>query len=331
MTSPVGFLMHEAAPLHDAGWGHPEHQGRLRALASAVAKDLLALHGHVEMIEPPMATLEALLRVHPEAYLGAIRTRSEEAEARGESLPFAPDTVVSGATWDAVLGSAGGAILAAERVADGAFSSAFVATRPPGHHAYATEAMGFCLVNHVAVVARHLQATGRAERVAIVDWDVHHGNGTQAIFEDDPTVFFLSLHQAPPFYPGSGYAHEVGTGAGEGMTRNVPLPPGTDGRTFAAALEAALTEAASVFQPDVVLISAGYDALAADPLGGMNLEPNDYYTLTKMVLAWAEAQAHGRVVALLEGGYAPIPTGAAVVATLRALAGLPAPTSIPHL
>jgi acetoin utilization deacetylase AcuC-like enzyme len=328
---PVGFLMHEAAPLHDTGWGHPEHQGRLRALASAVGKDLLALHGHVEMVEPPMASMEALLCVHPEPYLTGIRARSEEAEAGGAPLPFAPDTVVSGATWDAVLGSAGGAILAAERVSDGAFSSAFVATRPPGHHAYAAEAMGFCLVNHVAVAARHLQATGRAERVAIVDWDVHHGNGTQGIFESDPTVYFLSLHQAPPFYPGTGHAHEVGVGAGEGMTRNVPLPAGTDGRTFARALESALADAASVFRPDVVLISAGYDALAADPLGGMNLEPQDFHTLTKLVMAWAETSAQGRVVAVLEGGYAPGPTGAAVVATLRALAGLPAPAPTRHV
>jgi len=323
MKPPVGFLMHEAAPLHDTGWGHPEHQGRLRALASAVGKDLLTLHGHVEMVEPPLAPIEALERVHPLAHLEAIRHKAEEAEARGESLPFAPDTVVSGATWEAVLGSAGGAILAAERVADGMFSSAFVATRPPGHHATATEAMGFCLVNHVAVAARHLQATGRAERIAIVDWDVHHGNGTQAIFEEDPTVFFLSLHQAPPFYPGTGQAEEVGLGAGRGTTRNVPLPAGTDGTAFGRALQEALAEAATTFRPDMILISAGYDALAADPLGGMALEPQDYYDLTRQVMAWADAEAAGRVVAVLEGGYAPRPTGAAVVATLRAMTGLP--------
>jgi acetoin utilization deacetylase AcuC-like enzyme len=203
------------------------------------------------------------------------------------------------------------------------FSSAFVATRPPGHHATATEAMGFCLVNHVAVAARHLQATGRAERIAIVDWDVHHGNGTQAIFEEDPTVFFLSLHQAPPFYPGTGQAEEVGLGAGRGTTRNVPLPAGTDGTAFGRALQEALAEAATTFRPDMILISAGYDALAADPLGGMALEPQDYYDLTRQVMAWADAEAAGRVVAVLEGGYAPRPTGAAVVATLRAMTGLP--------
>lgn len=320
---PVGFLMHEAAPLHDPGWGHPEHQGRLRALASAVGKDLLALHGHVEMLEPPLAGLDALLRVHPESYLANIEARCKEAETQGQSLPLAPDTVVSGASWEAVLGSAGGAILAAEHVADGVFSSAFVATRPPGHHASSHEAMGFCLVNHVAVAARHLQATGRAERVAIVDWDVHHGNGTQAIFEDDPSVFFLSLHQAAPFYPGTGHSHEIGRGQGKGTTLNVPLPAGTRGAAFAAALEGALAKASAVFRPDVVLISAGYDALAADPLGGMDLEPHDFYGLTGQVMEWAQAEAQGRVVAFLEGGYAPRPTGAAVVETLRRMAGLP--------
>jgi acetoin utilization deacetylase AcuC-like enzyme len=266
-----------------------------------------------------------LERVHPRSHLEAIRRQSEAAEARGESLPFAPDTLVSGATWEAVLGSSGGGILAAERVGDGVFSSAFVATRPPGHHATATEARGFCLVNHVAVVARHLQATGRAERVAIIDWDVHHGDGTQAIFEEDPSVFFLSLHQAPPFYPGTGRADEVGRGAGRGTTLNVPLPAGTDGAAFGEALGAALERAAATFRPDVVLISAGYDALEADPLGGMALQPGDYFDLTEQVMAWADVDAGGRVIAVLEGGYAPRPTGAAVVATLRALARLPRP------
>ncbi len=320
----TAFLMAEAGPLHDTGWGHPEHQGRLRGLASAVGKDMLAIHGIVEALEPRDATGTELERVHPRAYLDGIRRRAAEAEAEDRVLPFAPETPVSPATWAAVTGSAGAACRGVELVADGGFETAFVAARPPGHHASADEAMGFCLVNHVAVAARHLQATGRARRVAIVDWDVHHGNGTEAIFRDDPTVYYLSLHQAP-FYPGTGAAGDRGSGPGEGATRNVPLPAGTDGPAFADAFHRALAAAEAEFEPDFILVSAGYDALAGDPLGGMRLEPGDFHALAERVLAWADRACRGRVVAVLEGGYEPRRTGAAVVATIRALARLEAP------
>jgi acetoin utilization deacetylase AcuC-like enzyme len=320
----TAFYMHEAGPLHDTGWGHPEHQGRLRRLASAVGKDMLALHGRVEALEPRLATGAELERVHPRDYLAAIREHVEASRVEGRPLDFAPETPVSEASWDAVAGSSGAVIEAVEAVADGRFRNAFVAARPPGHHASADEAMGFCLVNHLAVGVRHLQATGRARKVAIVDWDVHHGNGTQAIFYDDPDVFYLSLHQAP-FYPGTGGSGETGAGPGEGTTRNVPLPAGTDGPAFLAALDQALEAVDRVFRPDFVLVSAGYDALAADPLGGMELHPGDFHRLTRRVLAWAEARCQGRVVAVLEGGYDPRATGDAVVATLRAMVGLEAP------
>jgi acetoin utilization deacetylase AcuC-like enzyme len=322
----TGFYMHAAAPLHDTGWGHPEHQGRLRTLASAVGKDLLTLHGHVEALEPRAATLAELARVHARDYLSSIRDRVREAEHEGRVLEFAPETPVSDATWEAILGSSGAAIEAVESVANRRFRTAFVATRPPGHHATADTGMGFCLVNHVAVAARHLQATGRARRIAIVDWDVHHGNGTQELFYDDPSVYYLSVHQAP-FFPGTGSADERGAGPGEGATRNVPLPAGTDGPALAAALEAALAAAAAEFTPDFVLVSAGFDALAGDPLGGFRLEPADFHLLTRLVLAWADATCEGQVVALLEGGYDPRRTGHATVATLRALARLPVPTA----
>jgi hypothetical protein len=164
--------------------------------------------------------------------------------------------------------------------------------------------MGFCLVNHVAVAARHLQATGRARRVAIVDWDVHHGNGTQEIFYDDPSVYYLSLHQSPLF-PGTGSASERGAGPGEGTTRNVPLPPGTDGPALAGALDRALEAAAAEFTPDFILVSAGFDALRGDPLGGFRLEPSDFHVLTRRILHWADAACRGQVVAVLEGGYDP--------------------------
>lgn len=315
--------MHEASPLHDTGWGHPEHQGRLRSLASAVGKDLPDLLGRIELFEPRLALQSELARVHPVAWLQELEARVAEAREAGDVRSLDADTRVSGATWDAVLGSAGGGMDASERILSGHLRNAFVATRPPGHHATADAAMGFCLVNHVAVLARHIQDVGGAERIAIVDWDVHHGNGTQAIFETDPTVYYLSIHQSPA-YPGTGGGAERGTGNGVGFTRNVPLPAGTSRSAWRAAFDAALEAAAAEFEPDFVLISAGYDALAGDPLGGMLLEPEDYHALTRKVMDWADLTAEGRVVALLEGGYDPRRTGEAVVQTIRALAGLPA-------
>lgn len=319
---PTGFFLPEAAPLHDTGWGHPEHQGRLRALASTVGRDLLALHGRVVQLEAPAASDEILARVHPEAHLTRIRRAVEVAASSGASVALDPDTHVSAASWDALAGSSGALVDAVERLFEGKLACAFVAARPPGHHATATRAMGFCLVNHVAVAARHARATGLAERVAIVDWDVHHGNGTQEIFYRDPDVFYLSLHQSP-HYPGTGRAEERGAGPGEGTTLNVPLTAGIPRDAYLEAFDAALEIAEEAFAPDLVLVSAGYDALAGDPLGGFLLEPSDFHGMTLRVMAWAERAGHGRVAAVLEGGYDPGRTGLAVVATLRAMAGVP--------
>ncbi len=321
MSAPAGFYLHPAASLHDTGWNHPEHQGRLRSLASSVGKDMMALYGRVEQTEPPAAEIATLARVHPQRYLARLREASVEAEVTGRVLDLDPETRVSGATWEALLGSAGAACHAVEEVAAGRRHNAFVAARPPGHHASAERAMGFCMVNHVAVAARHAIAEGLARRVAIVDWDLHHGNGTQDIFYDDPDVFYLSLHEWPQF-PGTGASTERGEGAGEGTTHNVPLPAGTGFTSYRRAMAGALDEVAGVFAPDLVLISAGYDTLRADPLGSFELEPPHFHELTRLVMEWAKASAEGRVVAVLEGGYAPSPTGKAVVATVRALAGV---------
>lgn len=178
--------------------------------------------------------------------------------------------------------------------------------------------MGFCAVNHVAVTARHLQAEGLAERVAIVDWDVHHGNGTQDIFYGDGSVYYLSLHQVPLF-PGTGAAEERGEGAGTGATLNVPLPAGLPRIDYLRRFHEAVERADNEFHPDFVLVSAGYDTLAGDPLGDLRLEPEDFTELTRILVAWAGRTCSGRIVALLEGGYAPERTGAAVVASLLGL------------
>ena len=348
---PVGFLLHPEAPLHDTGWGHPEHQGRLRALSSAVGRDLLALHQHVVQVEPGGVTDDDLLRVHTPEYLAVVRTAVEQAEKESGLVRLDADTVVSAASWGAATGSTAALLTAVRQVADGTLSAGFVATRPPGHHATPDRAMGFCLINHVAVAARWLQATGRAERVLIVDWDVHHGNGTQDTFFADGTVFYLSLHQSP-HYPGTGAADEIGAGEGVGWTLNVPLAAGTSAADYREHFSRSLAQALETCRPDFILISAGFDVMAGDPLGGMLLEPEDLHALTQEVMgsaAWESTTSGAResragaargstaggatesgdhdsrgvgIVAALEGGYDPARTGLGAAAVLRALAGI---------
>ena len=324
MTPVTGFYLHPSSPLHDTGWGHPEHQGRLRALASTVGKDLLTLHGHVEQRPAADAEERDLLRVHTPEHLRRVREVCDMAEASGRVTTLDSDTKVSSASWDAAVGSAGTAIAAVREVHDGLVANAFVATRPPGHHATPTTPMGFCLFNSVAVAARWLQAEGRAERVLIVDWDVHHGNGTQDTFYNDASVYFLSLHQSP-HYPGSGADSERGAGEGEGYTQNVPLPAGVPRAEYRDRFRQALDRAVGDFTPDFILVSAGFDCLAGDPLGGFLLEPEDLHGMTREILAVADDTCHGRCVHVLEGGYDPKRLGQGTVAVIRALAGLDAP------
>jgi acetoin utilization deacetylase AcuC-like enzyme len=341
MSAPTAFLLHPAASLHDTGWGHPEHQGRLRALASTVGRDMLALHGRAEQVEPGEAGEEDILRVHSKELVERVRGavalaregeaasagpwRGAEASSGGEGgghlVALDADTVVSAASWEAVMGSAGAALEAADRVSRGVNRNGFVATRPPGHHATPDRAMGFCLFNHVAVAARWLQHHGRADRVLVVDWDVHHGNGTQDVFYDDPSVFYLSLHQSP-HYPGTGRASERGRGAGEGFTLNVEMAAGTPRDVYLGRYEAALDDVFGRFTPDFVVVSSGFDCLAGDPLGGLLLEPEDLHAMTRSLADRAADVCEGRLVALLEGGYDPGRTGTGAVAVLRALAGV---------
>jgi acetoin utilization deacetylase AcuC-like enzyme len=317
----TAFLLHEAASLHDTGWGHPEHQGRLRALSSTVGRDMMALHGRVEQIPAEEASLDDLLRVHTPEHVQRVREAVGAARTADGPVALDEDTRVSEASWDGAMGSLGASITAAGAVAEGRYRNAFVATRPPGHHATPDRAMGFCLFNHVAATARWLQARGHARRVLIVDWDVHHGNGTQAVFWTDPSVFFLSL-QLYPHWPGSGAADEAGEGEGAGATLNVPLPAGTAGEEYLAAFTGALDAALARFDPDFILVSSGFDALAGDPLGGLALEPSDFHRLTRVLMDRAASRCQGRLVALLEGGYDPRRTGLAAVAVIRALAGI---------
>jgi len=323
VTAVTGFFLHPASPLHDTGWGHPEHQGRLRALAQSVGRDLLTLHGRVEQREAGECDLEDLVRVHTPGHVETVRRACALAGERRTLVALDSDTKVSGASWEAAVGSAGAGIAAARAVVAGDLRTAFVAGRPPGHHATPDRAMGFCLFNSVAVAARWLQAQGHAERVLIVDWDVHHGNGTQDIFYEDPTVYFVSLHQSP-HYPGTGGSHERGAGPGEGTTLNVPLPAGTPRSEYLARFEEAVSTAIEGFAPEVVLVSAGFDLMAGDPLGGLLMEPEDLHAMTRFLLEEVASACDGRVIAFLEGGYDPARMGDGAVAVIRALAGLPA-------
>ncbi len=320
--APTALVLHPACALHDPGWKHPEHQGRLPAIVNAIYHETPALLHAVLQREAELASTAALLRVHTEQHVERIEAAAAQAEREGEAVSLDRDTVVSAASWEAARAAAGCAITAADLVLRGEARTAFSLARPPGLHATEDRAMGFCLFNNVAVAARHIQAEWRVGRVLIVDWDVHHGNGTQDIFYDDPSVCFLSLHLRD-HYPGTGLAEERGLGAGIGTTRNVELPHGLPAaeyrRIFAEQLETTLAE----FEPDFVFISAGFDCLAGDPLGGLLLEPADLHAMTRLLIERTAATAGGRVVAVLEGGYAPARLGAGVVRVLRALAGLP--------
>ena len=322
----TAFLLHEAAALHDTGWGHPEHQGRLRAVVSALEKELPSLHGAVAQVTPDPATEADLRRVHTPRLIESVRQAVAAAAVKGRVASLEADTKVSGASWDAALGTVGAGLHAVRLVSSGAFRNAFVAARPPGHHATPDRAMGFCLFNNVAVAAADLRASGAAERALIVDWDVHHGNGTQDVFYADPAVFFLSLHQHP-HYPGTGAVGETGAGAGRGFTLNVPLAAATPRAEYLAAFSRALDVAAARSKPDFVLVSAGFDVLAGDPLGGQLLEPPDLHRMTREVLEVADQCCEGRVVVFLEGGYDPARTGLGCAEVVRALAGLEMPRS----
>lgn len=314
--------MHPDCGLHDTGWGHPEHQGRLPAIVKAIYQDTPALIEVMLQREAEPARLAELRRVHSPEHIERVRAAVAEAERTGAQVSLDADTVVSAASWDAALAAAGCAVSGVRLVLDGEAATAFAGSRPPGHHATRDLAMGFCLFNNVAVAARWAQAERGVERVLIIDWDVHHGNGTQDIFYADPSVYYLSLHQSP-HYPGTGEAEERGAGAGLGTTRNLPLPEGTTAAEYRRLFEGALAAVLAEFAPELVLISAGFDCLAGDPLGGLGLEPGDLHALTRLVLERTQATARGKVVAVLEGGYAPARVGAGVVAVIRALGGLP--------
>jgi acetoin utilization deacetylase AcuC-like enzyme len=293
---------------HDMGEWHPEAPIRLKAVAAGVADAGVA--DGATIVEPRQATSGELQRVHPRLYCESL----ERLTKVGGELD--PDTVVTPGSWPTALYAAGTGLAAIEALERGAGDVAFVAVRPPGHHARAAQGMGFCLFNNVAVAAAALAERG--ERVVIVDWDVHHGNGTQEIFWDDPRVFYISTHQAP-LYPGTGRISETGGPGAPGLTLNFPFPEGTTGDVLLRALDEVAAPLVEAFDPTWVLISAGFDAHRDDPLAGMRLSAGDYTHLAKRVAQFAPGR--GRLAVFLEGGYDLRALRNSVASTLTALAG----------
>ena len=308
----VAFISSADCGLHDTGWHHPEHTGRLRAVLRAVGRDV-ELFTSVAHREARHATPDELALAHDPAYIARVQGL---ADAGGGSLDA--DTRVSAGSWAAGAAGAGGALDAVDLAfasGDGEPRRSFVAVRPPGHHALRASGMGFCLFGNAALAALYARAQHGARRVLIVDWDVHHGNGTQAIVEGEPDVRFVSMHQWP-WYPGTGAAGDRGPHA---SVWNVPLPPGLARARYVDAFTRAVDAATVGWTPDLIVVSAGFDSLAGDPLGGFTLELDDVDVLTRQMAARADALAGGRLVSILEGGYSPDRLGEAAATHLRAL------------
>ena len=291
----TGFYYHPACLEHDTGEGHPERPARLRAIVEHLT--LSGLWDKLDVHEPEPCMLETLALVHPKSYIDYIARSCRE-----ELTLLDSDTVVSQNSFKAARLAAGAVVEAVEQVSAGKWQNAFCAIRPPGHHAEIEQAMGFCLFHNVAIGAEWLRRNARAERVLIIDWDVHHGNGTQNIFYERGDVFYFSAHQWP-LYPGTGREEETGNGEGANATRNLLLSPFTSEEEYLARFCAVAREIYESFKPDFTLLSAGFDAHRDDPLAQLQLTETGFARLTDHVLALAEEYCGNRVVSVLEGGY----------------------------
>ena len=293
----TALIHHPIYEKHDTGPGHPETPLRYTAVMEALREDQDLWASLVE-ITPEKASKGLIQAAHTPQHYKRVEGAFEHGNDRLDA-----DTMISMKSFDASLYAAGGAIAGVDAVMKGEADNAFVAVRPPGHHATAENAMGFCLFNNVAVAARYAQNNyAEIERVAILDWDVHHGNGTQGIFYDDPSVHFFSMHQYP-WYPGSGSRGETGFGKGAGYTMNVPVKANTRADEQTRMFEHALEEISLTLKPDIIFISAGFDAHITDPLGQLRLEDSDFVSMTRTVREWAAETCSGRVISCMEGGY----------------------------
>ncbi len=292
MTTTIVYT-HTACLEHRPGPHHPESPERLRAVVDALrTPEFASLAWH----DAPMGTVEQLRLIHDADYIDEI---AQSVPTRGYALLDAGDTVMSPGSWEAVMRCVGAACAGVDAVMDGQARNVFCATRPCGHHAEPAKAMGFCIFNQAAIAAAYAYEVHKLDRVAVVDFDVHHGNGTQTAFFDRPELFYASSHQSP-FYPGTGARSE--TGVNHNIV-NVPLPRGCDSTQFRAAISAHVFPSLAAFAPDILIVSAGFDAHRLDPLAGMNLEDSDFHWVTRELMQIADKTCDGRIVSILEGGY----------------------------
>ena len=303
------LISHPAFSDHIVPTGHPERPERMRAVEQALEAETFQT---LIREEAPLAEAEVAALAHPRAFVEAL----EQARPREGMVRIDGDTTMSPGTWEALLRGLGAATHAVDEVVEGRAKNAFCAMRPPGHHAEATTAMGFCFFNFAMVAAKHAQKKHGLEKIAIVDFDVHHGNGTQALAWDDPTVFYASTHQMPLF-PGTGARSETGVG----NIVNCPMRYGDGGPKFHEAFGQAILPALKTFSPDMIIISAGFDAHARDPLGGLELQAEDYAWMTRALLDVAEETSGGRVASVLEGGYDLHGLAVSTAAHVKALMG----------
>ncbi len=286
------FVSHPSSLEHDTGFGFPERPDRIRVIERTFEGEIFQMLPR----EPaPELDYDALLRVHNLDYVESIRNATPTEGV----IDFAEDVIISPGTWEALSHAVGGATIAVDEVMRGLSKNAFVAMRPPGHHAGTASAMGFCFFNLAAIAARHAQAVYGAERVAIVDFDAHHGNGTQEIFWSDPSVLYASTHHMP-YYPGTGAIDERGE---FDTIVNAPLPAAASSKAFREAMETIILPRLDAFAPDLIVISAGFDAHRFDPIGGLHLEVADFSWITNRLMEIAQRRANGRIVSILEGGY----------------------------
>jgi acetoin utilization deacetylase AcuC-like enzyme len=297
---------------HNTGPAHPERPDRLRSIVTHLQK--AGLWNSVQHLIIDPAPEEWITKVHTTDHLRFVR----ESCLRGITVLDEGDTHVSKESYDVALLAAGGVIAAVDGIAKGQLHNVFCAVRPPGHHAERNRAMGFCLFNNAAVAARYAQGAHGVGRIAIIDWDVHHGNGTQEIFYEDKSVFYVSTHQYP-FYPGTGSRSERGAGEGEGTTLNIPMAAGTGEKEYLAAFREEILPALRHYGPELMILSAGFDAHRDDPLANINLSEASFATLTSLVMESAEQICNGRIVSILEGGYNLTALARSVEAHLRTL------------
>jgi acetoin utilization deacetylase AcuC-like enzyme len=329
----TGFLWHERYMWHNTGrasgpflsdasgwlepdWRHTENSDTKRRMRNLL--DVSGLLDQLVRVDPRPATVEELTRFHTPAYVERIRALSAAGGGEGDD----PTTVVGRGSYEVALLAAGGVIAAVDAVLDGVVDNIYALVRPAGHHALPEVAMGFCLFGNVAVAAHHARQVRGLERVAVVDWDVHHGNGTQAAFYDDPSVLTISVHQDNCFPPGSGLVEETGSGAGEGYNINVPLPPGSGDGAYLATFEQVVVPALERFGPELVIVASGFDPSAMDPLGRMMVSPDGFGRMAGLVKDAAERLCDGRLVLAHEGGYSAELVPFCGLAVMEVLSGI---------